>query len=366
MKRKKVGILTLPLRNNYGGIIQLIALYHFLEEEKFQPVWIDKRQWHKPMKSAVIKLLEYNPLYKLYDPKEFAKSKNFLSIIKPFLEKYLPQRTSPIYSQKQLEIETDDFYAVLVGSDQVWRLEYTKDNYPTYFLDFLSPDKKRIAYAASFGKDHWEGGEESVKKISKLLSKFDLISVREDAGVEVCQNKFLVENVSHVLDPSFLPEVDFYDKMIFESGFKEDVQLFNYVLDPTETSAELVKHIAQTKGLKINKIYLSESNLTKDATLLSKWLAHFYYADFVVTDSFHGMIFSIIFNKQFLVVGNKKRGLSRFTSLLNLLELEDRLVETTSSLANCTEAKIDYDSVNQKLDKLREKSKRTLIHSLLD
>lgn len=365
MNRKKVGILTLPLKNNYGGIIQLIALYHFLEKEVFQPIWIDKRQWHTPIKNTAIKLLENNPFYRIYDPKEFGRSKEFLKIIAPFLDIYLPKRTWPIYSQEQLKQEIFDLDAVVVGSDQVWRLEYVKDNYPTYFLDFVPHNTKKIAYAASFGKDYWEGTDESIKIVKKLLGDFDLVTVREDSGIGVCKERFEIENLYHVLDPSFLPDINFYERMIKNQNFNKKTELFNYVLDPTAESDELVKNIAQQQNLNVYKIYLRESNFSKNDSLIAKWLAHFYYADFVVTDSFHGMVFSIIFKKQFLVIGNKKRGLTRFSSLLKLLNLENKLVENPSDIENHMQLKINYAEVDQKLAKLREKSKNLLINSLL-
>jgi hypothetical protein len=367
MTEKKVGIITLPLKNNYGGIIQLIALYHFLEKQRFCPVWVDKRQCYSPIKRLVIKLLEFNPFYKIYDPKEFARSRIFLKIIAPFLKTYLPERTSPIYNQKQLIKNTSDFHAIIAGSDQIWRLEYIKDNYPTYFLDFVPEEKKKIAYAASFGKDYWEGGKESIDRVKNLLNNFDLITVREDSGVNICNETFGIENVHHVLDPSFLPDVSFYEEMIKNQEFNEKTELFNYVLDPTEKSDELVKNIVQQQNLNVHKIYLKESNFTKNDSLIAKWLAHFYYADFVVTDSFHGMVFSIIFNKQFLVVGNQKRGLTRFSSLLKLLKLEDRLLlenENYNNLSDLFNNRINYETVNNVILESQRKSREYLIKNL--
>lgn len=367
MSGKKVGILTLPIRNNYGGIIQLVALYHFLESKGFHPVWIEKNQWYSSLKGNIIKLLEKNPLYRIYDPKDFAKINFLHKQIRPFLESYLPNRTRPIHNEAQLKEETQDIGAFVVGSDQVWRLEYVKDNYPTYFLDFVPQEKIKIAYAASFGKDYWEGGEESVQRISKLLKKFDLVTVREDKGVEVCKNTFGYPNAHHVLDPTFLPERSFYEKLITSINFDKKTELFNYVLDPTPNSSQVVEKIAKQKQLKINKIYLNENRFSKNTTsLIENWLAHFYHADFVVTDSFHGMVFSIIFNKPFIVFGNKERGLTRFTSLLKLLDLEERLIDANDAtdIEPLLNKPIDYTYVNQKLHEWRACSAELLLEKL--
>lgn len=367
MKGKKIGILTLPIKNNYGGIIQLVALYHFLESKGHSPVWIDKNHWYKPVKGSIIKLLENNPLHKLYDPKDFAKVNALHKQIRPFLEKYLPNRTLPIDNLSQLKQATEDFDAFVVGSDQVWRLEYVKDNYPTYFLDFVPQGKTKIAYAASLGKDYWEGGEESVALVSKLLKDFDLVTVREDKGVSVCKETFGFPDAHHVLDPTFLPEVSFYKKLIDSIGFDKEIGLFNYVLDPSPNSSKLVEKISKQKHFKINKIYLNDNRSSKTTTtLIENWLAHFYHADFVVTDSFHGMVFSIIFNKSFLVFGNKERGLTRFTSLLKHLDLENRLIDVDSNtdIDIILNKPIDYTSVNEKLNTWRVLSTDLLLAKL--
>lgn len=367
MSGKKVGILTLPIKNNYGGIIQLVALYHFLESKGFHPVWIEKNQWYSSLKGNVIKLLEKNPLYKIYDPKDFAKIDSLHKQIRPFLERHLPNRTRPINNVAQLKQATNDMDAFVVGSDQVWRLEYVKDNYPTYFLDFVAQGKTKIAYAASFGKDYWEGAGESVQLISSLLKDFDLVTVREDKAVEVCKNTFGYPDAHHVLDPTFLPERSFYEKLITSINFDKKTELFNYVLDPTPTSTLLVEKISKQKNLQINKIYLNENRFSKNTTsLIENWLAHFYHADFVMTDSFHGMVFSIIFNKPFLVFGNKERGLTRFSSLLKLIDLEERLIDAnkTTDIDKLLNKPIDYTLVNEKLNKWRTHSANLLLEKL--
>lgn len=366
MTKPKIGILTLPLNNNYGGIIQLVALYHFLESKGFCPVWIDKKQNYSPIKKLAVQFLKNNPFYGIYDPKNFRKIKLFQKQVEPFLSRYLPCKTQPVTGYNQLQKAAGEFQAVVVGSDQVWRWEYVRDSYLNYFLDFTNLQTKKIAYAVSFGKDYWEGSEESVKKISQLLKDFDLISVREDSAIEVCKKTFGINNAVHVLDPSFLPDITFYEKIIRSIDFNKKTVLFNYVLDPTKQSESLVDQVAKFKQLDVSKIYLNKNS--SDSSLIENWLAHFYYADFVITDSFHGMVFSIIFNKQFLVIGNKERGMTRFTSLLKLLDLEHRLIEEDLSLITqqIIENPIDYHFVNKVLTDLRQKSIQLILNTLTE
>jgi len=365
MSGKKVGILTLPIKNNYGGIIQLVALYHFLQTKGHSPIWIDKKHWHSPLKRNLIKLLEKNPLYQVYDPKDFAKIDSLHQQIRPFLKKYLPSQTQEIYNLTQLKKATQDIDTFVVGSDQIWRLEYVKDNYPTYFLDFVSQEKIKIAYAASFGKEYWEGDENSIQTVSKLLKNFDFVSVREDTAVSVCRETFDYDKAVQVLDPTFLPEVSFYENLINSIDFNKKTELFNYVLDANPFSDELVESISNQKKLAVHKIYLNNSSSESKTSLVENWLAHFYYADFVITDSFHGMVFSIIFNKQFLVIGNKERGLTRFTSLLKLLGLENRIITNKDDFQEkITDQKIDYNLINSKLDILKKYSQSILLENI--
>jgi hypothetical protein len=368
MAKPKVGILTLPVNNNYGGIIQLAALYNFIESNGYQAIWIDKRHPDNLIKFLLKKIIESNPLFKIYDPKNFKTIKLFLQQVQPFFNNYLSSKTQTIYTNKELKTATKDFDYLIVGSDQIWRLGYIKDNYPTYFLDFASEKQKKIAYAASFGKNYWEGDSNSISKIQTLIKSFDLVSTREDIGVKICSESFNYNKAVHVLDPSFLPELDFYKTMLNKIKFSRKIELFNYVLDFSKKSNLIVDRISKELNLKTDKIYLN--NLSgKSSNLIENWLAHFYYSDFVVTDSFHGLVFSIIFNKQFIIIGNHSRGLSRFDSLLNLLDLKDRMITIDDFNSKSTlvlQEKIDYSIVNQKLNNQKEISKTYLLNALTD
>jgi len=365
MPKNKIGILTLPINNNYGGIIQLAALYNFLESNDIEAIWIDKRHPENRVKHLLKRVIEINPFYKIYDPKNFKTIKLFFKQVEPFFNTHLKVKTKPIYSTKNLKKLTSDFDGFIVGSDQVWRLEYIKSNYPTYFLDFVSHKSKKIAYAASFGKDIWEGNEESIIKIQSLIKKFNLVTIREDTGVDVCKNIFNYDDAIHVLDPSFLPNLNFYKSLINTITFSHKIELFNYVLDASKKCNQIVGEISSKLNLSINKIYLNNSN--KSSNPIENWLAHFYYSDFVVTDSFHGLVFSIIFNKQFIIIGNHSRGLSRFYSLLELLDLKDRIIdidEYTLKIPDILNKKIDYSTVNKKLNIQKEISKTSLLKSI--
>lgn len=190
---------------------------------------------------------------------------------------------------------------------------------------------KRISYAASFGTNEWEYTTKQTTECGRLLRVFDAVSVREDSGVALCERYFHVK-AQHVLDPTMLLRKEDYIKL-FETANtpKSKGNLLCYILDETEEKRTLIKRVANDKRLipfRVNsEVENQQASLSEQIQPpLELWLRGFYDAEFVITDSFHACVFSILFQKPFLVCGNKKRGLSRFVSLLTMLELKENIV----------------------------------------
>lgn len=369
----KIGILTLPITENYGGILQAVALYRLLHSQGHDVILIYKESstilWKEIVRNVLIKIPFHNfknlkTNHKL--TKERVERKKFH---RDFIEKEIFKISKDLYTRKDLEnfAKKEKLDAVIVGSDQVWRKEYINDKYyKSYFLDFLNGTKiKKIAYAASFGKNYWEGENDS-EEISKLLQDFTAISTRELSGIKICKETFAYNKAKHVLDPTLLMSKEFYmDELISKYDVSNIFKggLITYVLDEAEEKKDIIefvktnlkiKNINHLKGFKTSNIIYS----------VIEWLSSFAYADFVVTDSFHGMVYSIIFEKNFVVIGNHDRGLDRFTSLLSLLELEDRLVFSVEDLENKDIKSIDYNKVNKILEDEKNKSLEFLIGAL--
>src|SRR5690606_11296305 len=148
-----------------------------------------------------------------------------------FIGQFFTNKTPLSYNKEQYKKSIGFLDAIIVGSDQVWRYNYVKENYRYYLLDYLSAQTLKISYAASFGVDKWEGSEETVQHVSHLLKQFDAVSVREKSGIKICSNTFDYQNAVHVLDPTFLPEVNFYNDLIDKEKIEKKVRLFTYVLD---------------------------------------------------------------------------------------------------------------------------------------
>lgn len=358
----KIGILTLPIAENYGGILQALALYRYLHNQGHDVVLIYKESyqilWKKFAKEVLLKI----PFHNLKNIKtnhklkiEWQKRKAFH---RPFIEKEVFKISEDLYTKQDLEkfVKREKFDAIIVGSDQVWRKAYIEDRYyKSYFLDFVDSNKiKKIAYAASFGKDYWES-EDDIEDISKLLQDFTAVSTRERSGVNICKSTFGYEDAKHVLDPTMLMDKEFYKNEIIS---KYDISKFQkgglltYVLDEEDEKREIINFVK--KNMQMNNIHhLKGFNNSKTIYSVPEWLAFFANADFVVTDSFHGMVFSIIFEKDFTVIGNKGRGMDRFISLLGLLGLEDRLILNKSQLNKDKLEKIDFFKVKEILNKER-------------
>lgn len=362
---KKIGILTLPLHHNYGGILQAITLYEFLESKGFNvvslrndffissPAWKKLARWflkHIPFQN--VKNIRY-----LYKKNKFHES---------FIAERLRVRT-PVISDRSclIRVATEEkFDVIIVGSDQVWRWDYIRDDYARYFLDFVdSKQVMKISYAASFGKSQWHAPELKCE-ISRLLAGFHAVSVREIDGVDTCKN-FGILNCHHVLDPTLLVGRDFYDSFISKKCVKKNKKtLLSYILDEEVGKNEF---IGKTVGL-LDSSYCLESIGLNSTLSVPEWVNSFRQADFIVTDSFHGMVFSIIFNKPFVAVSNQARGGARFVSLLGLLGLSDRLIETSDfsveKIGNMVASDIDYCLVNERLEILRRESESFLFDAI--
>ncbi len=361
----KIGILTLPLHTNYGGILQAYALQTVLQQLGHEVFVIDQDK--ELNKSFLQQILSFGK----YCAKRFLLGKNerFHSRReqrKSFLEQKERERYTRDFINKHINIllvknltkdVPKNLDAIVVGSDQIWRHGYFTGAYhcgiENAFLKFLkNSSTKRIAYAASFGTDEWEYSKRETFECSKLLKKFIAVSVREKSAVSLCKDMLGFPNVTHTLDPTMLLEKEKYIRLVEQTRTpKSPGNLLCYILDHTDEKQWLVEKIAQDRKLKpfnVNSKIEDPSAPQQERIQppLEQWLRGFMDAEFVVTDSFHACVFSIIFGKPFVVVGNKKRGMARFESLLSLFVLEKNLIYDTnkydSTFTYCVNTKAQF------------------------
>lgn len=372
----RIGVLTLPLHNNFGGILQAYALQKVLNNLGHNAELIDKPRdvslglWYRKypvyFKRAIQKYLMRKEIVVRAD----VEQNKISDTIAQHTDAFINNRISRIFTKDFTNIQEKDFDAIIVGSDQIWRPKYFFSAIENAYLDFAKEwNIKRIAYAASFGTEEWEYNDEQTTNCAELLKIFNAVSVRESSAVKLCNEKFKVEAL-HVLDPTMLLEKNDYINLIQETDTaRSDGNLFCYILDESTEKARIIDNIAKKKGLTpfyVNSRYEDPNAPLKERIQqpVEKWLRAFHDAEFVITDSFHACVFSIIFNKPFIVYGNKERGMARFESLLTLFELEDRLVSSTLEVNKVLQVPIDWERVNSIHKQMKEKSLSFLTKNL--
>ena len=269
------------------------------------------------------------------------------------------------------ELNHDDFDAIIVGSDQIWRPKYFirlwGGKFSNAFLDFTSSwNVRRIAYAVSFGSNELEIPIAQIDLLSKLCDNFYSISVREKDGLELC-SRYLSVHAEQVLDPTLL--LNMTDYLSISRGHRENntyTQLFCYVLDRNDEINDLIEIVSKNKGVPpffFNNNNIQDNIESRVYKTVERWIQSFVEAEFIITDSYHACVFSILFQKPFVVLGNKNRGLSRFSSLLEMFGLSANfLLQASDYNPNC-KYEVDPSSISI-LNDMREKSISFLHDSL--
>jgi hypothetical protein len=380
----KVAILTQPLHDNYGGLLQAYALKTTIRSLGFNPIIVNRQAGKiNPVRGILSRLKRL-----ILNRKVNRNSKQILTEYQKLLisEKtagfrsyYIPELTSLINTQRGIKkLLNEGIDAYVVGSDQCWRPRYSPC-ISNYFLDFAkrADNVKRISYAASFGVEKWEFTEKQTKECKSLLAMFDAVSVREDDGVDLVRKYLGRSDALHVIDPTMLLYRDSYRRLTEEGQVKNsDGNLKVYILDRSAQSENFVQVVSDHLNLKpfevMPKKRLAEEEVTDENVEFfkypcpSQWLKGFQDAEFIITDSFHGTVFSILNNKPFIALGNEMRGMSRFKSLLRMFGLQDRLVLSPSldRTKSLIDQDIDWLKVNAILDCERAKALHYLKENL--
>ncbi|NSF75159.1 polysaccharide pyruvyl transferase family protein [Blautia wexlerae] len=370
-KNTRIGILTFHKAINYGSVLQAWALQQTLKTNEYDSEIID----YEPK--------ELKHLYetRLKDAKGFKrKLKRFLSLKgKVFLqrEKFQCFRKEDLYLSKERYTYNSDFgsiadkYDVIItGSDQVWNTNI-EDCDPVFFLPFPFKGKK-IAYACSVneGRVNERFPEEW---LNKWLQQYNFISVREQSGVEKVSS-FLDNNMKiyNTLDPTLLLDKEMYNSLIGEK-IKQEHYIFLYNMWTKMEGIQVARKISEKLGLPVYtltnqmdmiRIIKYSSNGVKvdlQHTGPKDFLNYIYYSDFVITDSFHGTAFSIIFNKEFLTLNahtdnGKYKNDERLKNILSHESLSERFVKIGDIDSFDLRKKIDYKIVNEYRENLKSQS----------
>lgn len=368
----RIALVIFRFGPSHGSILQTYALTRALESLGHDVTIIDRQkptEWQDY--DACLRRVVKNLIGGKFSWSDFylgSFSNAMMSKLNVFINSQLRSQTITISRDEELQrIGAGGYDAYIVGSDQTWRPKYVYDVY-NYFLDFVSSERKvkRIAYAPSFGTSEWEYSVEQEEKCKALISLFDGVSVREDDGVNMCKEHFGID-AEHVVDPTMLLTGDGYRKFVIAS--KEEPFIGYNFLDYTDDKLLKVKNVSKALDLP-SKALISMGDNKKAAhervaPSIEEWLSGIANSDFVLVDSFHATVFCILFHKNFITIGNEARGLSRFTSLLKMVGLENRLLNSKDHLSeSLIKEKIDWTKVDDRLANMREKSFKFLKKSL--
>lgn len=358
----RIALLNLPYDNNYGGNLQRYALMKMLQDMGHDVTHLNLRfsfhlPWYKmpfsyPKRIVKKYILKQDAIID-YEQHASHQYEKLCAVTEPFYQRYV-SHTKPILNVNQLK-RYRDFDAFVVGSDQVWRKKIAAKRLSCMFLDFL-PERmntKRIAYGVSLGSYDNELTHREIKKLSNFYKKFDAVSVREESALDLFKKyKWNNPQAVQVLDPTFLLCKDDYLALIDKANtVPSEGNMLCYILDESVEKYDLV-------AKKAKKLHLTPFEVgLKDGKTVSveQWLRFFSDSEYIVTDSYHGMVFAIIFNKPFYLFKNEYRGNARFDSVLNTFKLtgEDNIYNWKAINQIIKEKKsesLDYliTSLNQK------------------
>lgn len=392
----KVGIITLFYKNiNYGGNLQAYALCKYLEKNSVE---VEQIQYQSTVhESTTIKIKEelsngINIFLRCFFEKIGGKlvslskkvkgsiyKKKFIDAIKKrerafceFKELYI-SHSDEIYTCETIDKCIKEYDIFVTGSDQVWNFAWYDS---AYFLDFVPSDKIKVSYAASFSMDELSDKQKGTVKDS--LKDYQAISVREKSAVDLL-NEVIDKEAILVLDPTLLLEKNEWDK-VCGSRVLEKEYIFCYFLGNNSNVERVVKEFAKQKGLSLVNIpfacgwfNLANVNLG-DISIVDaspeKFLSLIKHAEYVFTDSFHAVVFSFIFKKQFFVFNRDKNGTmsTRIKHLTDMFDLQERFCasrrqESLEYIESLQE--IDYTVEFAKFEECREKSYEFIRENIL-
>lgn len=357
---KKIGIITFHSAHNYGAMLQAYALQHKLEENNtveiinYRNNTIDNEYKvikinHSGLKNTIKSIIS-NIVYFPRNVKRYKKFNKFMNESLKLTKKY--------NSEKQLKEDFPKHDIYITGSDQVWNIEITNGLQDSYTLNFGNDNIKRISYAASIGNDKVSSVDKKIYK--EKLKNIDYISVREENAKKILEEE-IEKEIEVVLDPTLLLEQKEWENGLKTLKNEKEKYILAYVVSRDEEFIKIVNKLSEKTNLKV--IHFSKKDDGIKNVLRRAYTEGPYEfinliknAEYVVCTSFHATVFSIIFNKKFIVIPHRKTG-TRVTNLLKKLGLSNRAVSTLKEFEKTNyDEEMNYKEVHQKLEVLRKKS----------
>ncbi|MCD7878694.1 MAG: SDR family NAD(P)-dependent oxidoreductase [Candidatus Gastranaerophilales bacterium] len=265
---------------------------------------------------------------------------------------------SQIYNNNELNKLSKNLKGVILGSDQVLRLDYINHNLYKYLLNWVDKNTKKIALSASFGinQEEFKNVKALTAKIEKYMknaiNSFDYLSCREISGQDIYKNVFGLES-DVIIDPVFLINKSKYNEITSLSTINNKDKIISYILDDNEKYQNLYKFLSDKEKIECISINNKDYNV-------EDWLNSIKECRFLVTDSFHGVCFALIFGKPFVCIRNKKRGNTRFDSLIELFNIEKNFVYSIDEILNKKDFDYNIDYVNNRINTIKTDNLETI------
>lgn len=337
----KIALLTIHGADNYGATLQAYATQKKLEQLGHQVEFVDI---DIPNPYSFMKGILLYPKHLRFEQ---------------FRKKYYHCLSKHYSSLEDLQKNPPIADCYLVGSDQTWNPEITRGNARAFFLDFGDEKVFRTCYAPSFGMQKWEESPWIATEVVKqLLRRFNMICVREADGVHMLSESFEQNVVPQVIDPVL--HFDDYSELV--GDIVQSDELILYKLTNSSEFYDKARKIANDLEIDVRSI----GSIRKIRGIkcgypegVEDWIRRIAGAKYVMTDSFHGMVFSILYRRQFIMYARTPKLTNRMFSLLSQLGIEDRIVQGSSSadeIGKKLEKPIDYNKVHSQLERLRTES----------
>lgn len=356
----KISIITVLNTVNYGSVLQTLATQNFWEKLGVEVEFVDFMRNDQTLRGRIVQKLTSKP--KGYKQMMKWPFRTFIDIIsttlsyrvfRAYIKKNISLSSKTYTSYDDIVADTPRADIYCTGSDQMWNSVWNQGIEHSFFLEYAPKGKRKIAFSTSIGKTSFD--ENEAETIVPLIKQFDFITLREQSAVELLKSYGVTAEC--ILDPTLLMNKEQWEPYVGKKLI-QDQYLLVYQLHNQHDNADFAKaveKIAQKKHLQIIRIAYSYSDTKSGKKVvmpkIEEFLSLIYYADYIVTDSFHGTAFSINFNKQFSVIYPRQFS-TRMDNILKLTELQKcRYVDATSVNEIPT---IDYQAVNDKLECLRK------------
>lgn len=355
---KKVKILTFHNAENYGATLQAYALKETLKKLETEPSFINYIDKNILKDYILIRTNSLKSFFSsiFYWPRNLKRKMNF----RKFINKYLDGNTKPYFNKEEIECDVNGEEVYIAGSDQIFNPNLTGGLSDIYTLNFGDNNITKIVYGASVGNE--ESIEKNENDFSSKLQSINMLSVRESNLIESLKS-VTGKVIEKVLDPTLLLEKKEWDNLILENKVK---QLYNekyilvYTLFENKEITKITNYLSEKTGYKVIHFRKYNTYKKQKCSLYTKGPADFVNAfknsEYVITNSFHGLVFSIIFERKFYAVMPNERA-GRLKDLITVLGLEKRAVQNISDILNKDiDETIDFTNAKNTIDNEKQKS----------